>query len=591
MRERLRTFIEPIELGWRVDRKAALSLAGFTVATTLGLPLRAIWFGLLIDALVEGASTSVYVFAVALSLTDGIRSWTLLQANMVKLDVQDRALLHLQTETMGLSGATATIAHHEDPAHIDRLAILRGGLSQLAGAYATAVESSMIVLRIAVTVVLLAWIDPILVFLPVFAIPSVLVGRRAERVNQAGIAKATPFERAAQQWERMLTVASAVKEVRIFRLTPTLLERFESDSARSDRVQTISKAKTELMRFAAWAVFGVGFALALVLLARRLSTGGVTAGDFVLALVLGAQVNMQVAEAVTATATMTALGGMLEHRRWLQDYATSVSTSGSAAVPERLERGIRLEGVTFAYGDGPKSLDEIDLFLPAGTTVALVGENGAGKTTLVKLLTRMYSPTAGTITVDDIDLEQIDASAWREGVTAAFQDFMRFEFRLRETVGVGDVAAITDEARINAAMARAGASSLVDTLPDGLESQVGPTFGGVDLSGGQWQGIALSRGQMRHEPLLQVLDEPTAALDPHAEQAIFETFVSSARHARLTTGAVTVLVSHRFSTVRAADLIVVLDHGRVVEQGSHEELVDAGGLYAELYELQARTYR
>ena len=233
--------------------------------------------------------------------------------------------------------------------------------------------------------------------------------------------------------------------------------------------------------------------------------------------------------------------------------------------------------------------------LPAGAVVAIVGENGAGKTTLVKLLAKMYEPTAGRILVDDAPLARMPADEWRARLAGAFQDFFRFEFRARHTVGLGDVPRMDDEPAVVAAVDRAGADDVVARLPAGLDTQLGPTWpDGVEVSFGQWQKLALARGFMRDQPLLLVLDEPTAALDAETEHALFERYAAAARRApteRDDGRAITLLVSHRFSTVRMADLIVVLDGARVVEVGTHDELMARGGQYAELYGIQAAAYR
>jgi ATP-binding cassette subfamily B protein len=247
-------------------------------------------------------------------------------------------------------------------------------------------------------------------------------------------------------------------------------------------------------------------------------------------------------------------------------------------------------------------LDDVNLMLPAGAVVAVVGENGAGKTTLVKLIAKMYEPKSGSIFVDDTPLARVRADEWRARLAGAFQDFFRFEFKARQTVGVGDVPRLDDAPAVMAAVGRAGADEVIVKLRAGLETQLGPTWpDGVDVSFGQWQKLALARGFMRDGPLVLVLDEPTAALDAETEHALFERYAAAARGgshaardgsaARDGNGRVTILVSHRFSTVRMADLIVVLDGARVVEVGSHEELMARRGPYSELYGIQAAAYR
>jgi ATP-binding cassette subfamily B protein len=322
---------------------------------------------------------------------------------------------------------------------------------------------------------------------------------------------------------------------------------------------------------------------------------------------------------------------------WLEDYAASLFATADVAVPARITRSIRFEHVSFAYpGTNRLVLDDVNLELPAGAVVALVGENGAGKTTLVKLLAKLYEPSGGRILIDGTELSRVRADEWRARLAGAFQDFFRFEFRARHTVGVGDVPRLDDEPAVVTAIGRAGADDVVVRLTAGLDTQLGPTWPqGVEVSFGQWQKLALARGFMRDRPLLLVLDEPTAALDAETEHALFERYAAAARRRdspipaqnfgaqppsqrygepRRSSpdqrasgggglspapqesgsdddGRITILVSHRFSTVRMADLIVVLDGARVVEVGSHEDLMAKGGQYSELYGIQAAAYR
>jgi ABC-type multidrug transport system fused ATPase/permease subunit len=257
--------------------------------------------------------------------------------------------------------------------------------------------------------------------------------------------------------------------------------------------------------------------------------------------------------------------------------------------PERLAGGITLRQVSFTYpGTSRQVLHDLDLHLPAGATVALVGSHGSGKTTLAKLLCALYHPDRGEILADGVPLHVLTPQAWRQRISAVFQDLARFELTAAETVGVGDLPRLGDRRAVAAALASAGATGLVAALPDGLSTELGDTFErGHRLSGGQWQQLALARASMRRSPLLLVLDEPTASLDAPAESAVFARYAEAARRHP---GAVTLLITHRFPTVRTADLIVVLDAGRVVQQGTHADLVARPGPYADLYTIQRDAF-
>ena len=207
------------------------------------------------------------------------------------------------------------------------------------------------------------------------------------------------------------------------------------------------------------------------------------------------------------------------------------------------------------------------------------------------MLCGLYEPASGRITVDGVDLATVDPSEWRSRIAGLFQDFARLQFRAGDAVGVGDLASREDRDALQRAVANAGAQSIIDQLPSGFDTQLGRAFGGVELSGGQWQTLALAQTMMRRAPLLLILDEPASALDPFAEHELFERYAEAAKSAAMAHGTITVFVSHRFSTVRMAELIVVMDAGRIVEQGTHDELMTLSGLYADLYGLQAAAYR
>ena len=339
-------------------------------------------------------------------------------------------------------------------------------------------------------------------------------------------------------------------------------------------------------------LFGAAYVGAIVFVASGLDA---PVGDVLLVLAAGSRLSQYLGATVGEVGFLR--GIWLDSSRrlaWLEDYAAASLEHADAPAPERLASGIRFEDVSFRYpGTERLVLEHVSLDLPAGAVVAVVGENGAGKTTLVKLLCRLYRPTSGRITVDGVDLLQVPADAWRERLAGAFQDFFRFEFAARHTVGVGDVARLEDRPAVATAVGRAGADDVVERLTRGLDTQLGPTWReGVDVSFGQWQKLSLARGFMRDRPLVLVLDEPTAALDAETEHALFEQYAAAAHNPQDDAdGRITILVSHRFSTVRMADLIVVLDGAHVVEVGSHEDLIARQGQYAELYGIQAAAYR
>jgi ATP-binding cassette subfamily B protein len=342
----------------------------------------------------------------------------------------------------------------------------------------------------------------------------------------------------------------------------------------------------------AWAIFGLAYVGAVVFVSSGLRA---PASAVLLVLAAGARLSAYIGATVGEIGFLR--GFWMDGSRrlaWLEDYAASLAAAGDLPVPAVLHRGIRFDHVSFTYpGTSRLVLDDVSVTLPVGAVVAIVGENGAGKTTLVKLLAKMYEPSSGSILLDDTPLARVAACDWRERLAGAFQDFFRFEFRAGHTVGLGDVPRMDNEQAVVAAVDRAGAGDVVARLRFGLDTQLGPTWpSGVELSFGQWQKLALARGFMRDQPLLLVLDEPTAALDAETEHALFERYAAAARgSSESDRGRVTILVSHRFSTVRMADLIVVLDGARLVEVGTHDELMAKGGQYSELYRIQAAAYR
>ena len=446
------------------------------------------------------------------------------------------------------------------------------------------------ILRLGVTVALLMSIHPALVLLTLFAVPAVLTSMWRPAVERAAQERTAQDNRLARHLFTIATTAPPGKEVRVTGIGNRLVAQRRDAWERAYVPVSAARSSSAKWHTLAWALFGTGYIGAIVFVSSGLSS---PPGDVLLVLAAGSRLSAYVG--ATASEVGFLRGFWMDGSRrlaWLEDYAASLTVSADLHAPAVLRHGIRLDHVSFAYpGTSRLVLEDVSLLLPAGVVVAIVGENGAGKSTLVKLLAKMYEPASGSIVVDDTPLSRIPADEWRSRLAGAFQDFFRFEFRARQTVGLGDVARLENEAAVTTAVGRAGAEDVVSRLPSGLETQLGPTWpGGVELSFGQWQKLALARGFMRDRPLLLVLDEPTAALDAETEHALFERYAAAARgeHAD---GRITILVSHRFSTVQMADFILVMDGARVVEAGSHDELMAKRGQYAELYNIQAAAYR
>jgi len=580
---------------WRLCRlglryEPSLMTWAFVLALLTGVPdaLLALWFKLMADALAVGDATRLRLTAIALGVS-AAGTWFLRTVGArVQRRFRDKVTIALESHVARLQASIATIAHQEVPEYLDRIAMLRDQVFVLDHMYMAVFSMAGWILRLAVTIALLVSVHPALALVAVFALPTVFTSTWRPGVERAAQERAAPFNRLARHLFATATTAAPAKEVRLTGIGGRLMR--DRRAAWESGHRPIAAARWGSMGWhaAAWAIFAGGYVASVVFVAAGLHA---SAGAVLLVLAAGARLSAYVGAAVGELAFLRGFWVYGARRlAWLEDYAVSLASTADLTAPERLERGIRFEHVSFAYpGTTRLALDDVTIDLPAGAVVAVVGENGAGKSTLVKLLARMYEPTSGRILIDGTPLSRIVADSWRTKMAGAFQDFFRFEFSARHSVGLGDVSRLDDEPAVASAVMRAGAGDVVGRLVAGLDTQLGPTWpGGVEVSFGQWQKLALARAFMRDHPLVLVLDEPTAALDSETEHALFERYAAAAHTAD---GRITILVSHRFSTVRMADLIVVLQGARCVEVGSHDELVRRGGVYAELYGIQAAAYR
>jgi ATP-binding cassette subfamily B protein len=576
-------------LGYRHEPR--LMLAAFVLSQLSALPdaLLALWFMLLGQGVLERRTGLVLASAIGLGASATATWFLTTVSTRIQRRFRDKVTIALEAHVARLQASVPTIAHQERPEHLDRLAMLRDQVFVLDHMYMSLFSTCGWLLRLAVTVVLLVSIHPALVLLAACALPAVFASTWRPAVERAVLERSAQANRLARHLFAVATTASPGKEVRVAGIGAKLVSERRRAWERGHAPVAAVRRGSAMWYALAWAVFGIGYVGAIVFVAWGV---GAPAADVLLVLAAGARLSAYVGAAVGEIGFLR--GFWMDGSRrlaWLEDYAGSLTAAADLPVPAALSKGIRLEHVSFAYpGTSRLVLDDVSLSLPAGAVVAVVGENGAGKTTLVKLLAKLYEPTSGTVLVDDTPLARLPADQWRARLSGAFQDFFRFELQARHTVGLGDVPRSSDDVAVTTAVDRAGAHDVVAHLASGLDTQLGPTWpGGVEVSFGQWQKLALARGFMRDEPLLLVLDEPTAALDAETEHALFERYAAAARSGN--GGRITVLVSHRFSTVRMADLIVVLDGARLVEIGTHEQLLAKGGQYAELYGIQAAAYR
>lgn len=395
-----------------------------------------------------------------------------------------------------------------------------------------------------------------------------------------------PETRQQSYIETLLSHEAYIKEVKLFGFADILLKRYRDNFAR-----LYAEDRRLTLRRDGWG-FGLGllgtaaFYVAYAWVVVDAIHGNISLGQMTMYLVLFKQGQSAI------SSSLTAISGLYEDGLYLSnlyEYLAEPVTRGSGNLLQGVlpGDGLRVEGVGFSYpGVATPALRNIDLHLAPGRSVALVGENGSGKTTLIKLLTRLYPPDQGRILLDGSDLQDWDEEALRRRIGVIFQDYIRYQFSVGENLGVGDTQAFSDEQRWRQAAEEGMAAPFIERLEHGYATQLGRWFaGGQELSGGQWQKVALSRAYMRRDADILILDEPTAALDPAAEAAVFEHF---SQH---TEGRMTLLISHRFSSVRNADQIIVLEQGAILERGDHETLVRLGGRYAQLFDLQAQGYR
>jgi ATP-binding cassette, subfamily B, bacterial len=582
---------------WAADRRLAMWTLALLSVQAAAASLLAFWLRLFTNAAAGHHHRATVAAALAIAISITATATASYAGNRTQMTLGDRTQYLLNSRLLEMVGGSPTLAIHQTPAHLRELELLQAETWEFSQAVPSVIEAITTGVRILITIVLLASITPLLLLLPLCGLPMLLLSRQtAGLFSRGNELAAEPSRRAAMLYE-LAANRSAAAELRLFRLRPELLRRFAAEHRRIRQIHVGLGLRAQGYRLAGRTAFLAGYLGAIALVVSLAGRGEVSIGDVAMTAVLAGQVlTLVIGSAELAQwlqRTLTAAARYLYLERVTQEPARGAATPGADTAPAALTEGIRLEAVSYRYpARAELTLRDVSVTLPAGSTVAVVGDNGAGKTTLVSLLAGLCRPTAGRILVDGADLADIDPHDWRQRISAGFQDHARFEFSIQRAVGLGLLRDLDDAAAATAALNRAAAADVAEHAPAGLATQLGPSWpDGVDLSGGQWQKLAIGRAMMRSDLLLLLLDEPTAAIDAETEHRLFARWTAAARDVRQRAGAITVLVSHRFSTVRMADLILVLRDGGICERGSHAELMAAGGLYAELFEIQARAYR
>jgi len=602
-----------LALVWRSSPRGSIVLGALTLLASF-LPLAVAWVGkAIIDAIVAGDSAlTLRMVLVELGL---IAFQAVVQRGLSLTRQLLGARLGIDINVMILEKAlTLDLRHFEDPEFYDQLTRARREASSRP---VSVVNETFQLIQNSLTLIgyvllLVRFSGWAVLGLVLAAVPATLVEMRFSTVAFRLRNWRSPDSRRLTYLEYVLANDNHAKEVKLFGLGPMLLGRYRTLAEtfyKEDRTLAGRRAFWAylLSLLATGAFYGCYAVMAIQAARGRLSLGDMTL--YIVAFRQGQQAFQSI---------LAAIGGMYEDNLYMSNLfkylaiptattkqlppapADELRTARESArggpdglapaggpAPLQDDEGIRFEAVGFQYpGQTTWALRNLNVFIPKGQSLAIVGHNGAGKTTFIKLLTRLYEPTEGRILLDGRDLRTWDGDALRSRIGVIFQDFNEYQLKVRENVGVGSVDFLEDELRTRRAVEHGGATELVAGMKQGLDTPLGRWFqDGMELSGGQWQKIALARAFMREEADILVLDEPTAALDAEAEQAVFERF------RRLARGRTTILISHRFPTVRMADRIIVIEHGEIIEEGTHDQLVAAGARYARLFALQAQGYQ
>ncbi|MBK9264114.1 MAG: ABC transporter ATP-binding protein [Polyangiaceae bacterium] len=587
LRARLARGAKAVGMAWRSSPSIAGAWIG-AIGITAVMPIAIVWVGkAIVDSVVARDAKRAIAWVVAELLLVASMAAAQRGAALLRSLLGVRLGLTVNFEILQKT-ATLTLSHFQNPEFYDQLTRARreathrplsvaAELLALCSALATLVGFSALLFRFHPLAVIL---------LALAAFPAALVELRFSRAAFDLRNKRVTDARLLSYLEFVLASDEHAKEVMMLGLSPTLLGRYRDVSEKLWREERGLSVRRVFWGMLLSQIGTVVFYGCYAFIVIQAALGKLGLGDMTMYALAFRQGQS------TFLAILLSLGALYEHDLYMSNLLQFMAIPApdskllTNSEKDRDERGIRFEDVGFRYPDQETfALRHIDLWIPAGQSFALVGHNGAGKSTFIKLLSGLYEPTEGRILLDGRDIRGIARDELRKRLSVVFQDFNQYQLTARENIAFGSVAHIDDDERIRDAVSRGGATTIVDNLPGALDTQLGRWFtGGVELSGGQWQRLALARAFMRKEADVLVLDEPTAALDIDAEAEVFE------RVRNLSDGKTLLLISHRFANVRMADRIVVLDKQGIREDGTHAELMEKGGMYAEMFRKQAKGY-
>ncbi|MEO5840745.1 MAG: ABC transporter ATP-binding protein [Acidimicrobiales bacterium] len=560
---------------------SALSFTGSLIALRL-----------LINAMSGGNRSNV----VAAALLFIASTWAAIAAGFgqmkIRMRLNESVGFAIDRRIIDLAAGIPDLEPFERPDFLDRLEYLRTqrtALQDTVGSLAWVIYGIAGMLTF---VALLVSTHPVLIVVAFGGIPASITNKRAQRQVDNAVGAASQTYRQALHVFDLTTTPAPAGEVRVFGAGPWLAGRYHDLSAEAERGILVADIKATALRTATGLIAVGSYGGAMVLTLWLLRTDRISGGEvFVVAFAAAALLD-RLAQGVGGWGNIRPGLNAADRLQWLIDYsADKRRAEPELTVPSTRTEGLELRNVSYRYhGADDDALRNVSVKIPWGSVVGLVGENGAGKTTLIKLLHGLDHPSTGAVLIDGIDLVTIDRATWQTQTSACFQDHLRLHLTARESIGVSCIDAMDDDELLRDALRQAAAEDVLAALPDGLDTMLGTTQGGINLSGGQWQKLSISRALLRPKPALLVLDEPSSALDPLAEQQLFERYEDITRTNGRDDGTITVIIAHRFSSVRIADLIVVMHEGRMLDVGTHAELMDRCNHYAELYQLQAALY-